>query len=344
MRRRSLLFSVGLVLAACVNAVAQQAYTLERKYKAGDVQTYQVTATGAGTMSVTSNAPEGQQGVAMMPPGDLWVDVKLDMSQEVKSVDPEGVAEIVLRFPSLDASVQFPGMSQDITVQQDHVRLSMNGQVVFDSAAQANQPMAQVFGFLTEGIVMKTDKRGRVLDLPQLGMLANMMPQGFDMKSALSMSTGDLPDHPVRVGDTWDQTQAMPFAGAEGKEAPKLITHYKLEGIESVHGRECAKIHMSMDSGIDTPWKMNMPSGAMLGAPGPAPGGEVTLEKLAANVDGTHYVELATGLPVTTKMKVKLDEHIRQKMTVQQGDQKQDLDFTVKLEGLDLDVEMNLAQ
>ncbi|MFQ6097402.1 MAG: hypothetical protein ACE5O2_06690 [Armatimonadota bacterium] len=346
MRRLVLPTAAAVVLCVCVPALAQKTYTLERKYKVGDVALYEVVATGAGAMEMELAVPEGQQAPPAPPGGDIWVDAKVEMLQEVKAVDEQGVGEIVLRLPSIDLSMQMFGMSQDINVQDDHVRITVNGQVMFDSAAAGqNKQMAQVFSILQDGIVMKMDKRGRTVEMPGMEMLKAMMPQGMDFKAAMNMSTGDLPDHPVKVGDTWEQVQAIPMPLPEGKGLPEFVTKYTLEAIETVRGIECAKVAMNMDASLAEPVKMSLSPGMVTGAqipPGTAV--DITIEKLDVALTGNQHIALATGMLESSTMNLKITQHLRQKMKIQQGDKTQDIEFTMKIDGLEVDVEITRVE
>ncbi|MGD8240980.1 MAG: hypothetical protein PVH68_20680, partial [Armatimonadota bacterium] len=204
---------LAVVVLSVVPAVAQDQYALQMKYTVGEQRPMRVMLTGIGSLAV--DAPG-----APNKPSDLWMNATVELSQETKAVDARGVADVEWRLGSLDAELQVMGMRQHFTVEDGHLQMMVNDQLVFDSLDPEQAKQNPMFALLGQGFLIKQDATGKVVGMPQFELLLAMAMPGTDLKAAFEQSTGPLPPGPVRVGDTWEERQVWPYGVPEGMERP----------------------------------------------------------------------------------------------------------------------------
>lgn len=104
-------------------------------------------------------------------------------------------------------------------------------------------------------ITTKMDSRGRTISTEtkgsprldeQMAMARRMFPALDSARSpeASDGALGRLPDHPVRVGDTWADTSSLPRVLASG--GGKAVSTYRFERIETRGGHRVAVISSEM--------------------------------------------------------------------------------------------------
>lgn len=325
--------AVALVVAG--RLAAQDKIALQQKFTPEQELAYAISMTGVGGMEVTG-APGGN-GV-----GDIFMDVFLDMRQRTRSVDEEGIGEVALFLDHLRSTVQAFGMDQVFELEQGHVRMRVNDQVVFDSAEAEpgeGNPFAWL-AFLDQGIVMRIDATGKLVALPQFALLKNLIPgmEDFDIEKLLAMGRGDFPTHPVAVGDTWEVVQPIPFFKVGGEEPPAVKTVHTLEALEQVQGRECAKITSVTElraggMSLQVPRLMGPPQVKV----------QVELRALEMEQQQTRWFDHQNGLDVKAFWDMSISIELEQTLEFTQEGEEKKVEMELKLENLDLMGEMELT-
>jgi hypothetical protein len=294
--------------AAALPAVAPEQYALQMKYAVGEQRSMRVMLTAIGSLAA---GPPGDLG----EPSDLWMNGTAELSQEVKAVDTGGTADVEWRLGSLDAEVQLMGMRQHYAVEDGHLQMMVNDQLVFDSLdpAQAkNNPMLALLG---QGVIVRQDRTGKVVGMPQFELLLAMMMPEADLKEAFEQGTGPLPPGPVKVGDTWEERQVWPYGIPEGTERPVFITRHTFEGLEPMGGRECAKIASA--SSIDMrDVRMDPPMFALGSQPGGAQTLGATINAVVVDTIATHYFDIERGTTLKWDSSVTVSVDLTQRVPV----------------------------
>ncbi|MGD8238518.1 MAG: hypothetical protein PVH68_08210, partial [Armatimonadota bacterium] len=229
---------IAVVVAAGLLAtpvLAQEQYALQMEYVAGEQSVTGITFTGIGTISL--DLPGGPA-----EPGDLWINGRLDLREEVTSVDDGGVAEVEWTLGALTTEYQMLGMTLKITLEEGQVQVLMNDRVVFDSLDAEQAKRNPILALIGQGLTVRADTTGRIVGMPQLELLLKAMMPDSDLTGTLQQGTGPLPPAPVRVGDTWEERHVWPYGVPEDTERPVFITRHTFEALEPVGGHECARI------------------------------------------------------------------------------------------------------
>jgi len=164
---------------------------------------------------------------------------------------------------SIAAQKELPGGGcvLDMEFVGQKIQSAMGGQtmVSFDSATDpandGKNPIAPTFRkIIGLHVQYETDAGGHVQKVDGVDELVERMggntPQGAMVKSMLNEQTlkqyadfgRGLPDHPVRIGDTWPMNMEIPM-GQIGKLAINL--NYTFTGWDDHDGRKCVKLNYS---------------------------------------------------------------------------------------------------
>lgn len=164
--------------AAPPAATPGQSVTLRYKFVPGQVRRYKMSMTMSMTMI---GAPQGMPGAGT----PMTMATQMTMRQTVKSVRPsDGAATLA--------------------VQIGNIRTAMNGKEMPMGETQQSA-MRKPFTLM----MLPTGK------LVSVTAPANTMP-GMDMGQSLSGLNVSFPDGPVKAGDTWKGTAALPLPGGMG--------------------------------------------------------------------------------------------------------------------------------
>ena len=162
-----------------------QSYTLQAKYKAGDINRYQ---TSMLTQTALPNV------------GTTTMNISMTQEQKIERVLPDGSAEIAV------TTLNSRGTMNDKPIAMETDRNALK---------------------------MVLDKRGNVKSLSNLPKAAQGLSGMFGGNSQLSGAY--LPTKPVKVGESWTSTVAMPSTGGIKTTATVKSTFLRLEQIGRFH-------------------------------------------------------------------------------------------------------------
>jgi hypothetical protein len=224
------------LLSLCGAQAEDQMVTLRFKHTPGQAHKFRF-----GMKSDMTMTPEGGAG----GPGALPVGMKSTaiFTEKVKSVEGDSASLIVTPLSMiLDNSV----MGMSIAVKMEGGKLTMNGQEV-----GPDSPMAPLAGMLSnKPVEVRRGALGAVTPGPGVTSLNQMLNSSFLFQ---------LPDHPVKIGDSWETSESGGSAlglggGIGGGLGPKLpdmqlkLTH-TLKALENKGGHVVAVIETKGGSG-----------------------------------------------------------------------------------------------
>lgn len=252
--------------------VAAPEVTLTYKYQTGNVQKFRLDSKSDLTIS-----PEGAAGLGPIP-----VTAKLQaVYTEKVAGTSQGTGTLLVTLSSMLMDTNALGMSNVVKVQNGKVTTTVNGQ---PAPAGAAGDMSKSLGG-NKPITLKRDARGSVTDANGAAAMVS---------GGIGMTIAQMPDHPVKVGDSWDVNQKIRASvpgTPGGQAAPEIevrFTH-SLKELVTKGGKQFAIIE-SLGSG-STP----------ADAPGPA---------VNQNVTGTTRFDIERGTVASGQYNVDLSMKI----------------------------------
>jgi hypothetical protein len=231
--------------------------TLAYKYQTGNLQKFRLDSKSDLTIS-----PEGAAGLGPIP---VTAKLQAVYTEKVAGTN-QGTGTLLVTLGSMLVDTNALGMSNIVKVQNGKVTTTVNGQ-----PAPAGSGGDMIKGLASnKPITLKRDARGGVTDA---NGSAAMVTGG------IGMTIAQMPDHPVKVGDSWDVAQKIRASvpgTPGGQAAPEIEVHFThtLKDLVTKGGKQFAIIE-STGSG-STP----------ADAPGPA---------VNQNVTGTTRFDVARG-------------------------------------------------
>lgn len=252
-----------LVLAGVSASRAQDApaaapeVTLTYKYQTGNMQKFRLSSKSDLTLS-----PEGAAGLGPIP---VTAKMQAVYTEKVAGTN-QGTGTILVSLGSMLVDTNALGMSNIVKVQNGKVTTTVNGQ---PAPAGASGDLAKGLAG-NKPITLRRDPHGSVTDANG----ATAMVTG-----GIGMTIAQLPDHPVKVGDSWDITQKIRASvpgTPGGQAAPEIEVRFThtLKDLQTQGGKQFALIE-SIGSGSTA-----------ADAPGPA---------VSQNVTGTTRFDVARG-------------------------------------------------
>lgn len=162
--------------------------------------------------SVTRN----QMASAAMPGGGMEMTMEQYMTQRTDSVDASGVRYVVMTIDSM-------------TRMMNNQKMSAAGM-----EALLNKPMK-----------IKISKRGEYLDISAPDDQAAQMKPFLESMRQNAKARGAFPDHPVKAGDSWEDSSDVTQNTPTGPQTFTVKTKQTFVGFERYAGYDCAVIRVS---------------------------------------------------------------------------------------------------
>lgn len=192
------------------------AVTLEYRYTPGQVLHYRQEFSMKGNIAMA-----GEEGTPSEKSKDFSSKVVSRITMEVQGVDTDGSAVLNFRYNAIDMSQPTEEGGEE-TMQLE------------------NSPFKEWVG---KTFSVRLYKDGRVVPLP--GASGESADPAFkeilnQTEQMFSQMGKFLPDHPVRIGDSWQVEREIPIPGMD--QRIKALYQNTLESFEKVGESDCAKI------------------------------------------------------------------------------------------------------
>jgi hypothetical protein len=280
--------SVGMILLLATASLAQELVTLAYKFSPKQTIEYSLKMSGTGK---TSFEPATMQPQLIILQGDM------DIRQVVKEVMPDDSAQVEITAPKMLMNATLPGQTLDIKWQDKKLAVSMNGQP---------QPIPEGTDFsklpvLGVPIAMRISKTGKVMELklPDMSFLNNILGN-MNLAELVKAGQNELPDHPIKVGESWTVEQKIPLGGSDQTVTTKTI--YTLAGFENLGGVNTVKLDFKSSTQVAG---MKMP---ITDAQGKALA--LTMD-LKQEVKGATWFNQEKGQPAKSEIATTLQEIIK---------------------------------
>ncbi|MEI6503782.1 MAG: DUF6263 family protein [Armatimonadota bacterium] len=258
MRSYRLLAMSLLVCLTATVALAQDTYDLRYKFTPNQTDLYQITTSGTIPMDLTPGPEAGFPAMSM----NMALNMTMLMSQLCTGVDNAGVGELETKYPGMTVhtTIQVPDQPIDMlmTWEKGVLTSAIGGQV--QPADDNQKKMAAMLG---AAMKMKMSPTGKTTpDAETQKLIAAMMNASGGMtidSSRLNALTSGLPDHPVKIGDTW----SLADTGQMGEAVITGSSNLKLTAIEVFEGVKTARIEgearLSINGSTPQTSQMGMP-------------------------------------------------------------------------------------
>lgn len=272
-------------------ALAQDdATTLRYKYTPGETLAYQSTMSGTIPMDLTPGPEAGIPAMGI----DMTMDISMLSNQACKSVDEQGNGVIELTYPgsTFRTSVHAGDQPMEMVLTWDKGVLTntVNGQ-----AQPPDDNSKKLALILSTPIKMTISPTGKATpDAESAKLLSAMMNASGGMTmdlSRLSALTNGLPDHPVKVGDTWAVQDTAQMGGATIAGTSTL----KLAALETFEGTKTARIEGEARLSITG----QMPGSSPMGMPV-----QTNITRLDIAMTFVNHFDLARGNMLVSNMNI----------------------------------------
>jgi len=227
--------------------------TLAHRYKNGQIQRFRGSTSGAMTLTIDAGAGSS------FGPVPLGLNQTFAFSEKVTGTR-QGAGTLIVALESLTLTSDVMGQKAVIKLQNGKVTSSLTGQNVGGAIPGANAKMLEEM-IQTKPTTIRRGPTGSTIsgEAPVPGM--GSMLGGNSIASLIQ-----LPESPVKIGDSWETKQLIvpqvsgPLAAAGGIPAVEMKLTHTLRDVVSKGGKRLAIIDTS---GVGTP--------QTAGGGGPAP-------------------------------------------------------------------------
>ncbi len=282
---KSILVCITVVFAASAFADSTPGEMLLRyKFVPEQAMQYDVTVTGSGNVQISGNAPK------QVPKSiSILLDVTGLLSQTCKSVDEDGTATIEFKYDEMNATVNVVNVATSaLHMTEDGTTMTVNG--------KDQQVPSIVQELMGRTLTLKVDDRGRVLAIEGLEKILEALRaaklDNFNLEQLSQQNQLCLPEKPVSIGDSWENTLTITAPGTDGKTSLQIPMRYTFAGIVEEEGHTCARIDFVGD--------LNLPKLGPLSVPqqlrqGPVTSMTVQLKDITQQARGTYYFNITEG-------------------------------------------------
>ncbi len=262
---------------------ATEPVLLRYRFQPGDVQCYEVEATF--NMNVSGAQGAQQESVSTV------ISMRLPFSMRCTELADDGTMVAEIRFHGLHMHIKMQQAGQNMTVTADEVgvRVVQNGTVVMDGAWGSPElsqfpDMRTLFEI---ALGARFTDRGEMVEITNLDELPQEF-QGFDLSQALDNQVV-YPEHPVAPGDSWVHDLSQNLMNATLPTGPvSMVGQARYTVLEQTTYRNRGCLKLAIEADLDVP---DADEGM----------------RLDQTFQGTAYIDLATGVPLDTRINVEQD-------------------------------------
>lgn len=295
---RILVPALGLLLAiSAAWAQAQDGILLRYQFTPDETRAYDLNVTGGGR--IVLSLP--QLGDMNLP---LAMTINGSFEMLTKGVDAEGNGEVSVSLGEMAMEVAVLDRVMHLTLDLEKGKVLVDGREVALPGAEAGE------GSALSKLVFLLSPRGQLLDVQGVeeftAALQRLNPAGpvspvspanlVNLKEMLQGYSPQLPEEPVKPGDTWVQTMKVPLPGQA--EPTEMSTEFVLQKIGDIEGHRIARI------GLLSAWTIKdvpLPAAA---PDRPSPG---RLDSLAVTAEGQIYHDADAGFMHSARLAVTMD-------------------------------------
>lgn len=221
-------------------ALAQDAVKLEYKWKPGDMLRYELTAKGERKISLTA---EGDKADGSAVPSSVEETLSADLTCAVASVNPDGSADLSVKFTRFAYRADITAGSQktklEVVADGGSAKILRNGRGVADASKPEASDLSKLSALLAQPRKMRLAKTGKLVSFDPVEAIKELGGQALDCATLAKNSQPQLPDQPVKPGDSWKLEQPLLLPGVA---KPTLTATNTFKKVEQVGGVKCARI------------------------------------------------------------------------------------------------------
>lgn len=302
-----------LLIGGSVGA-QEQTYSLAYKFVPGRTDVTQMTMTGTLPLQMTPG-PE-----ANIPPMgfDVSLNMNMTMSQLCSAVDAKGTAQLQTTIPMMATHTSMDVVNQKVDTlfkwENGQIEMSVNG-----TAQPPDENLKKLAGILGATLRMTMTPGGQTTaDAETQKLLMSMMNANGGMTAdlnRLNALTSQLPDHPVKVGDTWKVSDT----GKLGDATLSGSSDLKLAAIETFEGARTARIEGEARLSIAG----QMPATGGMGMPA-----RVNITRSDIAIAFVNHFDLDRGLVLVSTM--NLNQNMAMMISMGEGNQAVVLPATIE--------------
>jgi len=200
----------------------------------------------AGGAAVKAAAPQGAVSLAYQFPQGRSLSYKTSSSQ-TQNMEIMGQSMTTESTSSMDFTVKGQGVKDGNFVLG--VTIDASKADVSSSQGNMSPDMSAVVG---KAFDMVVSRLGKEIDVKGAEAIKYDMPSGGsrDISSGFQAFFTDVPDKPIKVGDSWPSEDTIVQREGSGETRIHFMNQNTFDGIETVDGTECARIKSAVKGTI----------------------------------------------------------------------------------------------
>ncbi|MFB3897145.1 MAG: hypothetical protein ACE14V_12660 [bacterium] len=258
-----ILISLGLFGLISVYGIAQTeppsvptGYQLTYQFQSGETLKYKITTKGAGSMSIRES-DKSYYGLMTAISLPITTQSQSMVTMNVRSVTPEGIAEIETKVASMNSREEILGHAL-IEKYTNGIYECYADDVLEFTSVTTNKPIP----FLINPIAYKIDNRGKQFAFAEMKWLNQYTPDlddglyFMDFNDMVLFAEPGLPAYQLHPGDSWAATTDLKIPKLKIKPI-KVVIESSLSSIDTVNGSPYAVIENFWNVDISD-WKFDL--------------------------------------------------------------------------------------
>jgi hypothetical protein len=267
-----------ILIATSARAADPETVSLEMRFSKGDVYVYALRM----NMDIASSIKQDNSQAKPMPMSMNMV-IEAHMRMDIQDVSATGTANGEMRFTD--------------------VKLTTNNQTM--SSGSPDSPKGPLAALTKERMKFRMDKNGRTsMEMPS----SDAMAAKLGLSGMLEQLQPSLPDKPITVGETWEQTIDMSslLGGNSKSNQIPLKVKFNFVGFEKVKDIPCAKLEMSYKGDIK-----DLTSEVLERLSSKSATEKTSIDKMSQDMKGTIYFAHEKGVFIGVEFELVQDSEIR---------------------------------